>query len=179
MKASRLLAQVYSVTGEEKLKELARKSAAFVMNHQRKDGAWIYSTSKAGTWIDNYHTGYVLDCLKSYTEYCCDESFLPHYEKGLAFYKSNFFSEEGMPAFYYSHPYPLDCTAAAQSVLTLINNQERALALKVARFTIRNMQSPKGNFYFRKYKYHTEKTAFMRWSDAWMFAALASVAPYE
>ncbi|QQR94249.1 MAG: hypothetical protein IPJ93_10200 [Bacteroidota bacterium] len=37
------------------------------------------------------------------------------------------------------------------------------------------MQHQKGYFYFRKYKNYTEKTSFMRWSNAWMFAGLTAV----
>lgn len=32
------------------------------------------------------------------------------------------------------------------------------------------MQKDNGSFKFRKIKYHTITTSFMRWSDAWMFA---------
>lgn len=179
MKAVRPLSQVYSVNGKKELKDIAHLAVSFVMNHQRPDGAWIYSTSKAGTWIDNYHTGYILDGLKSYISLCKDDTFKEHFRKGFDFYEKNFFHADGMPKFYNSNPYPTDCTAAAQSILTLTSNQKTELAVKVARFTITQMQSPDGYFYFRKFKHTIRKTSFMRWSDAWMFAALATLAAYE
>jgi hypothetical protein len=38
-----------------------------------------------------------------------------------------------------------------------------------------NMQAQEGYFYFRKSKYFTKKTNFMRWSNAWMLAGLTAL----
>ncbi len=176
MKAVRLLVQVYSVTKNELLKDTARSAALFVMKHQREDGAWIYSTSKAGKWIDNYHTGYVLDCLMDYQTCTGDNSFSGNLERGLRFYLKNFFLPYSQPKFYDNNPFPVDCTAAAQSLLTLTLFGEKNIAERVAVFMTNNMQREDGAFYFRKYKTHTEKTSFMRWSNAWMMAGIAAVA---
>ena len=175
MKGTRLLAQVYSETKDETIKMAAAESVAFVMKHQRADGAWIYSTSDAGTWIDNYHTGYVLDCLHEYILHCEDKTYDKNLEAGKKFYTNNFFLEGRIPKFYNNNVFPVDCTAAAQSLLTLTRFNEHALSIKVVEYMIENMQHPKGYFYFRKYKNHTEKTSFMRWSNAWMFAGLTAV----
>jgi len=175
MKGTRLLAQVYSETKDETLKKAAAASVAFVMKHQRADGAWIYSTSDAGTWIDNYHTGYVLDCLHEYISHCEDKTYVKNLEAGKNFYINNFFLEGRIPKFYNNNVFPVDCTAAAQSLLTLTRFNEHNLSIKVAEYMIENMQHPKGYFYFRKYKSHTEKTSFMRWSNAWMLAGLTAV----
>ncbi|MBK6912286.1 MAG: hypothetical protein IPH11_00865 [Ignavibacteriales bacterium] len=40
---------------------------------------------------------------------------------------------------------------------------------------IKNMQNKAGFFYFRNYGYKKDKTSFMRWSNAWMFTALAVI----
>lgn len=175
MKAARLLAQVYSVTKNESLKNTAREAVVFVMKHQREDGAWIYSTSKAGKWIDNYHTGYVLNCLKDYQTYTGDASFAKNLENGFQFYQSNFFLPDGHPKFYDNNPFPVDCTAAAQSVLTLTLFGRIEMAERTACFTIQNMQRRDGAFYFRKYKMHTERCSFMRWSNAWMMAGISAI----
>jgi hypothetical protein len=84
-----------------------------------------------------------------------------------------------MPGFYASKAYPADCTAGGQTMLTLTRFGDREDALKVAGWMINNMQSPGGSFYYRKHRYYTVKTSFMRWSDAWMFAALAGLLSLE
>ncbi|MCX6290200.1 MAG: delta-aminolevulinic acid dehydratase [Bacteroidetes bacterium] len=175
MKGARILAQVYSQTGDEQLKEEARKAVAFVMNFQQQDGSWVYSQSRAGTWVDNYHTGYILDCLDEYIRCTGDQSFRENLDKGYLFYRENFFTGEGIPKFYDKEIFPVDCTAAGQSLLTLVRFRDDERAGKVAEWMITNMQSEKGFFYFRKFRRHTNKTSFMRWSNAWMFAGMASL----
>lgn len=175
MKGVRTLAQVYSITRDEVLKAEAKKAVDFVMKYQRKDGAWIYSTSEVGGWIDNYHTGYVIDCLHEYMIHCNDNSYQSNLEKGLDFYLQNFFENNTIPKFYDKKTFPVDCTAAGQSLLTLSRFHKTELALNVAQYMIQNMQDKKGYFYFRKYPNNTEKISFMRWSNAWMFAGLCAV----
>lgn len=173
MKGARLLAQVYSITKDEHLKVAAQKAIAFVMKHQQPSGAWIYSTSEVGGWVDNYHTGYVIDCLHEYIVCCNDSSFQEQLNKGLEFYWNNFFEENKIPKFYNKKTYPIDCTAAGQSLLTAARFNKITLGQSVAQWMIANMQDKKGFFYFRKFAGHTEKISFMRWSNAWMFAGLA------
>lgn len=173
MKAARILAQAYSVSGDEKFREEAAKAAGFVAARQRSDGSWPYSLASTGDWTDNYHTGYVLECMDEYVRLCNDNRFEDIIRRGYSFYKENFFTDEGKPLFYSGKDWPVDCTAAAQSIITLCRFGDVELGRKVALYTISNMQSPEGGFYFRKYRYTTNKTIFMRWSNAWMLAALA------
>ncbi|MGE0568921.1 MAG: delta-aminolevulinic acid dehydratase [Bacteroidia bacterium] len=173
MKGVRLLAQVYSVTKREELKVEARKATSFVVKHQRNDGAWKYSNSKSGVLVDNYHTGYVLDCLDEFSKRTDDIEFDQNIKKGFDYYVGNFFENDGMPKFYDNKSYPADCTAAAQSMLTLTRFGDISLATKVAQWMIINMQDAKGYFYFRKFKSYTIKQSFMRWSNAWMFTGMS------
>jgi len=173
MKGARLLSQVYSLTKDEKLKAVACQAVQYVLNNQNSDGSWFYSKSGKGNWIDNYHTGYILDCLDEYLKCTDDKEVSEATDKGFQFYRNNFFEPGGRPKFYHNRSWPVDCTATAQSILTLCRFGDMEMAKSVAEYIIRNMQSSDGGFYFRKYKYHTEKTIFMRWSNAWMFAALA------
>lgn len=174
MKGARALAQVYSVTQNDAIKELASKAVAFVMNYQQNNGAWIYSMSKAGTWVDNYHTGYILDCLDEYILCTGDMKFSSHRQKGYTFYKENFFEQDGKPKFYNTKTYPVDCTAAAQSILTLVRFRDNETAVSVANWMIDHMQAKDGSFYFRKFKTYTIRTSYMRWSNAWMLAGLST-----
>ncbi len=175
MKGARTLAQVFSVTQNDNLKELASKAVAFVMKYQQESGAWIYSMSKAGTWVDNYHTGYILDCLDEYIKCTGDETYSSHRAKGYNFYKKNFFEQNKIPKFYNTKTYPVDCTSAAQSLLTLVRFGDVDLAKNVGNWMIENMQAQNGSFYFRKFSSYTIRTSYMRWSNAWMFAGLTTL----
>ena len=175
LKGARLLAQAYSLSGDIEAKKAARQTVEYVAARQREDGSWGYSEAKAGGWVDNYHTGYVLDCLHEYSKLCGDPDYEEYLANGFTFYRNRFFEPDGRPAFYADNVYPADCTAASQSILTLTRFGDVDMANKVAKWTIKNMQAPDGSFYFRKFRWYTIKTPFMRWSNAWMFAALAEL----
>lgn len=171
MKGSRMLAQAYSITKNHEFLYEAKKSVGFVINKQDSDGSWSYSDKREN--IDNYHTGYILDCLDEFIKCTGDKDYCENLNMGIEFYKENFFEEDGFPKFFSNDKFPLDCTAGAQSILTLIRFGEIDLAEKTAEYLIRNMQDKVGFFYFRKFKNYTIKTSFMRWSNAWMFLALS------
>jgi hypothetical protein len=173
-KGARLLAQAYSLTGKYDYKSTARMAIEFIMTRQEPDGSWYYSHS--GKWVDNYHTGYILDCLDDYRLYTGDETISTGLEKGFTYYKSHFTTPEGIPRFFPDKTFPVDCTAAGQLLLTLCRFQEQEIALRTAIWMIRNMQSGKGYFYYRKYPGMLQKTSFMRWSNAWMLAGLSYLA---
>lgn len=175
MKGVRLLSQVYSVNKDQNLALLAKKGAAFVASHQQKDGSWKYAALNKGEWIDNYHTGYVLDCFDEYQRCCNDNSYDQQIKNGYDYYLNSFFENGEIPKFFNNSTYPIDCTSAGQSILTLIRFGNIQTADKVAIYTIQKMQHSSGYFYFRKYQHFTEKHSFMRWSNAWMFAALAEL----
>lgn len=178
MKGVRLLSQAYQVNKNNEYITTAQNAVKWVMKHQDPDGAWVYSKRNTGKWVDNYHTGYILDCLETYIRITHDESYLSAMNNGVEYYISNFISDSGQPKFYNNEPYPTDCTAAGQTLLTLTRFNHIDLAKNVARWMHANMQSEAGHFYFRKYKSHIEKTDFMRWSDAWMLAGLSTLYPH-
>jgi len=175
MKGARLLSQAYALTGNETFKQEAKRVVDFVLSQQNEDGSWGYSLASGGGWIDNYHTGYVLDCLDEYRQLTQSPDVSGALQKGYHFYRSHFITKEGIPRFYHNSTFPIDCTAAAQTILILNRFEDILLAKVVAKWMSENMQAENGSFYFRKFKSYTIKTSFMRWSNAWMFMALTSL----
>ena len=116
-----------------------------------------------------------MDCIDEYQKLTEDFSYSTNIEKGYKFYISNFITEEGAPKFYHNNPFPIDCTSASQTILTTLRFGDTAIAENVAAFMRDNLQKPNGSFKFRKFKNYTITTSFMRWSDAWMFAALSNL----
>jgi rhamnogalacturonyl hydrolase YesR len=174
---SRLLARVYSYTKETFLIEEAKKSAAFSCGHQKTDGSWSYGTYGFHQWIDNFHTGYNLECLFDYMKYSGDYSFEENLSKGFDYYIQTFFTEEGIPKYYNNSVYPIDIHAPTQLVITLSKlnkfDEYKGLMEKVLTWTIDYMQSDQGYFYYQINKYFTSKIPYMRWSQAWMFYAFS------
>ncbi len=174
---SRLLARVYSYTGDKTLLVEAKRSVQFCVQHQREDGSWSYGTLPFHQWVDNFHTGYNLECISDYQKYSGDNSYAGHLEKGLKYYLNTFFTQEGISKYYNNSVFPIDIHAPAQLIVTLSKlgklSQHKHLADKVLNWTITHMQDKKGYFYFQKKKYFTSKIPYMRWAQAWMFYALS------
>ncbi|NTV47802.1 MAG: delta-aminolevulinic acid dehydratase [Chlorobiales bacterium] len=175
MKGARLLSQVYSVTGDSKLKDIARQTVRFVIAKQREDGAWSYSIGDTRTWADNFHTGYILDALQAYEQFCEDRDFHNALIIGWNYYSTNFFLEDRIPKYYDNKMYPLDSTAIAQSILTLCHFGDTKTAVSVATWAIDVMQRSDGAFKYQKLKYYENSISYMRWSSAWMFCALSEL----
>lgn len=174
--ASRTLARVYSYTGEEKLRQAAKQSVAFCCRGQRNDGSWPYGTKKYHQWSDSFHTGYNLECLAEYGRHTGDHNFNSNLELGLDYYLRNFFTADGLPKYYNDQTHPIDVNCPAQLVVTLWRLQrldkEQDLVTSVMEWALKNMQDPKGHFYYQLRKGISSKIPYMRWAQAWMFYSL-------
>jgi hypothetical protein len=174
---ARLLSRIYYYTREEELVRIAKKAVAYCCDHQNADGSWYYSTLPFHQWIDNFHTGFNLECVSDYMKFSGDRSFQSSFDKGLKYYLETFFDSEGRSRYYNNSLFPIDIHAPSQLVITLskagIIHKHMPLVDRVMKWTINNMQSSEGYFYFQKKKYYTNKIPFMRWSQGWIFYALA------
>jgi hypothetical protein len=172
----RLLSRVYSYTGNKDLINEAKKSVAYCCKQQNHDGSWAYSPLPFHQWIDNFHTGYNLECIYDYQKYSGDQAFSGNLEKGLSYYLNNFFLPSGVPKYYNTSVYPVDVHAPAQLIITLsrmgVIHQYKGLSDTVLSWTIDHMQHPvKGYFFYQKSKWYTIRIPYIRWSQAWMFYA--------
>jgi hypothetical protein len=176
--AAEVLACVGKLTGEEQLTEAAKRATRYVVNNQRPDGSWYYGTDPKQSWIDNFHTAYILFSLKRIITALPSSEFQQALERGYDYWKNNFFLAEGWPKYYHDDPYPADAHAAASAVITFLECAEldedaSRLAQKVASWTIRNLRDNRGFFYYQRRRFYTVRKPYMRWTQAWMLYALA------
>lgn len=180
---SRLLARIYSYTGDAQLLDMAKKSVAFCCKHQRADGSWSYGTLPFHQWIDNFHTGYNLECIQEYRKYSGDPSFDRNLRVGLDYYLKTFFTEDGVCKYYSDKLYPIDIHNPAQLVITLsrldVFKTHRSLIDKALEWSIRNMQDKKGYFYYQKNKRYQSRIPYVRWAQAWMFYSMTEYLKYS
>ena len=174
---ARLLARTYHYTRDNNLRDMASKAVAFVCDKQQSNGAWSYGTLPFHSWIDNFHTGFNLECMYDYSQYTGDTSFAGYMEKGWQYYINTFFTEDGASKYYSNKLFPIDIHAPAQLLVTLVKlgrlGANRQLADKVLNRTIRDMQGPAGYFYYQQTKWMKIKIPYMRWSQSWMFYAMS------
>jgi hypothetical protein len=178
MLAAAVLARVHKHSGERELLETSRMAVTYTINHQRGDGSWYYGEGWNLHWIDSFHTAYILDSLRTYLESGGDDlSGATSLKRGMDYFVGHFIGADGSPYLYADRAYPVDIQGAAQSIETLAvhcgtDRRLLPLAWKAAAWTIQHMQDPKGYFYFRQYRWGTNKTAHIHWGQATMLVAL-------
>ena len=174
---AKALALIFKYTAERKLINEAKKIVDYVCSKQNIDGSWHYSSLRYHQWIDNFHTGYNIECIYIYQSISGDNTYQKNISIGLNFYLTQFFSHEGISKYYNDKTYPIDIHSPAQLLVTLakINklNPNLELIEKVISWTINNMQSKKGYFYYQKRQFFSSKIPYIRWAQAWMFYSLS------
>lgn len=173
-----LLARVSRITGEESLKARAASAVRFTVARQHEDGSWPYGINAADAFIDNFHTAYNLESLMDYARDANDSSFDERIMRGYRCWKGIFFTGDGLPKYFSNKLYPIDIHAVSQTILTFLRFSERdpeavERAFRMAEWAIANMQEKPGYFDFRIGRYLRNRIPYIRWSQAWMFRALA------
>jgi rhamnogalacturonyl hydrolase YesR len=176
-----LLARAYSYTRNEAYRALAQKAIQYTAQHQRSDASWYYGEAENLRWVDNFHTAYVLDCFKYYSDGTGDNRFEKNLTSGYEFWKNTFFLADGTPKYYDYKTLPIDIQCCSQAIDTLVFFRDRdpeslELATKIAQWTIEHMQDRTGYFYYRRYSpWLVNKTPTLHWGQATMMSALSGL----
>ncbi len=176
-----LLARTYAHTRNEQYFDLAQKAIRYTAQHQRPDYSWYYGEKENLHWVDSFHTAYVLDCFKHYSMSTGDKQFDRAMTGGYEYWKRTFFLEDGTPRYYAQKTLPLDIQCSSQAIDTLvffddIDTDSLQLAVKIASWTIDNMQDHSGYFYYRRYsQWLVNKTPTLHWGQATMLCAMAGL----
>ncbi len=170
---ARLLARGSSYSDNNEWRKLSIIATRTIVNLQNEDGSWIYGEASMQNWIDSFHTGFNLECIYEVMEYLNIDIFQNEFEKGLNYYLKSFFLKNGTPKYYNNEIYPIDIHSPAQFIATLSRTQKIQLHMNIAKkvldWTIINMQSKDGFFFYQRNKFVPSKIPYMRWSQAWMF----------
>ncbi|MFH1861470.1 MAG: prenyltransferase/squalene oxidase repeat-containing protein, partial [bacterium] len=116
--AARMLARTGVAVGNPEFIQHAEQAARYVINAQAEDGSWQYGQNAVHHWIDNYHTGFVLEALEDYRSITGDDEVAFAIRKGGDFYRRELFLEDGTPKFSPNSIYPIDGHCLAQGILT-------------------------------------------------------------
>ncbi len=176
-----ILARTYSYTRNNSYRDLAEKAMQYTARHQRPDSSWYYGEAANLHWVDNFHTAYVLDCFKHYMQSTGDDRFEKNLTNGYEYWKNAFFLPDGTPKYYNDKTLPIDIQCCSQAIDTLVFFSDRdpeslSLALRIAGWTIAQMQDRTGYFYYRRYsRLLVNKTPTLHWGQATMLCALAGL----
>lgn len=172
--AAAWVATIADETDNEMYKRLSLKVARQSAQEQNSDGSWVYGARHHHQFIDGFHTGYNLEALDIVRRSLSTDEFDDVIDKGLDYYRSHFFEQDGLAKYYNDNPYPLDPHSVAQSIITfskLSNSKSDAeLIGKVIQWSVDHLYLPnKKQFVYQINKKNTNKINYMRWTQAWMY----------
>lgn len=177
-----VLARLFSLTGDEKLRATAVKALDFVVVRQKESGMWNYSidlaTGSERKQID-FHQGFVLESIAAIMKYTKDTEikYSAALENGLRYYYENQFHRDGRSKWRLPQNMPVEIHNQAQGIITFTLLKDHApeyypFAQVIADWTIKNMQDREGFFYYQNHHLYKNRISYMRWSQAWMLLAL-------
>jgi len=170
------------------MKIICNQVTQHLINSQRSDGSWVYSTDIEGKNKDiqlDFHQGYILDGLIKFNQFSIYPSeILSSVRHGAEYYRNYLFRDDGRSFFRYPIPYPIDIHNQAQGIITftklgIINLDYYAFAKRIAMWTIENMQDQAGFFYYQKWPLLKNRIPYIRWGQAWMMLALSSIIQFQ
>jgi hypothetical protein len=178
--AAALLGRAYSRTNDERFLLPSLNVARYSAKQQDADGSWQYGEAKSQNWIDNFHTGFNLCALRALSKYVPTSEFDTVIGRGFEFYRHHFLGADGVARYFHDRTYPIDIHSVAQSIITLVTFKDLdagnlPLAHSVLNWALAHMWDDRGFFYYRVLRSHTNRISYMRWSQAWMLLALATL----
>ena len=173
-----IVAKTAQLLNNEKMSTLAYKICMQSVREQMDNGAWPYGSRSHHGFIDGFHTGYNLEALDMARQVFNTSEFDESINKGLAFYRNNFFLSDGMPKYYHNSIYPIDMHLVSQAVLTLIKvgrtEEDQKLAEKTIKWAIDHMYLERnGYFRYQITRWFKNNICYMRWTQAWAYYSLA------
>jgi polysaccharide biosynthesis protein VpsJ len=168
------------------LRAEAVRTVAYVLARQRPDGSWVYGEANHWQWIDNLHSGFVLETIAAIaallgTPRRWDEPLA----RGLAHYRAHLIGPDAAPWYHAGRPWPLDSHTVAQTALTLLAFRDRepalaALSRRVLEVGIERLWDPaRRGFVHQRGRIFTHRTIYLRWSQAWLLHALCAQIAHE
>lgn len=175
-----LLSEVSMHTRERHLAERALAAARYSVRRQRPDGSWPYGEGGSYSWIDNFHTGFVLVALKHVAARLGVDEFDDTIDRGYGFWKDHFFLPDGKPKYYHNNLYPIDVHCVSQAIMTFLafaddDTDATDRAWWLALWGIEQMQDLRGYFHYQIHRRYRITIPYIRWSQGWMQRALTEL----
>jgi hypothetical protein len=163
--------------GDEDLLPRVQEGLAWTLERQRPNGSWPYGEREDLDWVDGFHTGYVLDAIRTCADMGVDNRAEGAWRRGLEYWRENLFEPDGFPKYYDNEPFPVDNQSAAQGIQTLAIASRHVpdcldQAWRVFEWAMDNMRRADGLFYFQRRRYWSNRMPHMRWTETCMLLAL-------
>jgi O-Antigen ligase len=179
-----LFARLARHVDRPELRTAATAAVGYTIAHQRPDGSWPYGELPHLDWIDNFHTGYVLDCLLACSEAGIGGDVDGAWQRGLDYYSRELFLADGTPKYKPDSVHPVDGQCVAQAMQTFaLASRGIPTRLEDARrtfaYAMQTLARTDGSFAFQRRRLWVNRTPHLRWVQGPMLAALTHLIAAE
>jgi hypothetical protein len=177
-----LLTSASQVFAELEYWRIAERNLNFVLENQNPDGSWYYAMDGVRDFIDHFHTCFVMKALAKIHTLTGHEGCRAALEKGVAYYLTNLFDENGLPKPFSRAPrltvYKRELYDCAECINLCLLLRDRFSALettleKVVEHILEAWVKRDGSFRSRLLHLGWDNVPMHRWGQAQMFRSLA------
>jgi hypothetical protein len=177
-----LLTSASQVLSKDEYWRIAERNLNFVLENQNPDGSWYYAVDGVRDFVDHYHTCFVLKALAKIQSLTGNEGCGEALTKGVDYYLSNLFAEDGLPKPFSKAPRLIiykrelyDC-AECINLCLLLRDEFPQLGTKletVVAGVLKDWVKPDGSFRSRRLHLGWDNVPMHRWGQSQIFRALA------
>jgi hypothetical protein len=173
---------------EDKYRHVADRNLNFVLQSQQPDGSWYYSEDRETSFIDHFHTCFVLKALSKIEQLTGHEGCTRAIEKGIAYYTCNLFDERGLPKPFSRPPrftvyrHELYDYAECINLAVLLRNRFSELDRLqnvVLQDLLDRWQKPDGSYRSRQLLISWDNVPMHRWAQSQLFRSLCFLLQQE
>jgi hypothetical protein len=157
---------------------LVRIAVERSLSAQQADGSWPYGEGSL-TFIDNFHTAYVLSCLCRMRDLglpSLDEAI----KRGMEYWLQSFFDDRGRALLWPDKPFPEDghSTGTSLSAFAIMLREGLADPSTVERIGTRAIDAMvvRGRTVHRRYRWGRTNVRYLRWCDGHIAMGASAVA---
>lgn len=160
----------------------AERNLNFVIESQNPDGSWYYATDGKRSFIDHFHTCFVLKALAKIEALTGHRGCSEAIDRGVAYYVENLFDEGGRPNPFSRPPrlivYRRELYDYAESINLAVLLKGRFPKLderldSVLDNVLNQWQQPDGSFRSRQLLFGWDNVPMHRWAQAQLFRSLS------
>ena len=176
-----LLTHASVLFSEERFWTIAEKNLNFVLQCQLPNGSWPYSIDSARSFIDHFHTCFVLKALAKIERLTGHNGCRKALDKGIEYYTNELFDEKGLPKPFSKAPrltiyrrVLYDYAECINLGVLLKGRYERmdSLALSVLDDLMARWQTKDGSFRARELFWGWDSMPMHRYAQSQMFRSL-------
>jgi hypothetical protein len=166
---------------DERYSKTAERNLNFVLEGQNHDGSWYYAIDGQRSFIDHFHTCFVLKALAKIEALTRHRGCTAAIERGVAYYTQNLFDDRGLPRPFARAPrltvYRRELYDYAECINLAVLLRGRFPQLDAHLRTVLNdiltvWQTKDGSFRSRRLYFGWDSTPMHRWASAQLFRSL-------